>query len=107
MRLSNGLRKSCDAVLPWSVENDFLRVVGLKALVKMSAPGRVYLGELVGVDHCVMQCLLPIWLSQGSAPSLASRDTSFVSRDTIDPGAFDEGVDHPRGMVTWGWVERG
>ena len=100
MRLANGLRKSCDAVLPWSVENDFLRVVGVKALVKMSAPGRVYLGELVCVDHCVMQCLLPIWLSQESVPSLASRDTG-------DPGAFDEGVNHLRGMITWGWVERG
>ncbi len=107
MRLTNGLRQSCDAVLPWSVENDFLHVVGVKTLVKMSAPGRVYLGELVGVDHCVMQCLLPIWLSQGSTPSLASRDTSFVREDAIDPRAFDEGVDRPRGMVTWGWAERG
>jgi hypothetical protein len=58
MRLANGFSKSCEPVLPWGVEHDFLRVAGLKALVEMSTPGGVDLRELSVVDYSVRQCLL-------------------------------------------------
>lgn len=80
MRLANGLRKSCYPVLPWSVENDFLHVVGLKALVEMSAPGGVYLVGLTRIDYSVRQGLLSLWFSQGDALPLVCPDTLCVRR---------------------------
>jgi len=107
MRLADGLGKSCYSVSPWSLENDFLRVVGLNALVEMSAPSGVYLRELSGVDYGVRQYLLFLWFGQEGALSLTSPNTLCVRRYKIDPRAFNQGGDRSHGMTMLGWSECG
>ncbi|MFO0777118.1 hypothetical protein ACYX34_04125 [Nitrospira sp. CMX1] len=100
MHLTNGVNKASDAVLPWGVENDFLRKVSLKILMETSAPARVYFGELSGVDYCMRQCLLSLWLSQGVRVSRASLTTLCVRWCKLDPRTFDQRVDRSHGMTT-------
>jgi hypothetical protein len=105
MGLTNGVGKSCDSVSPWSVENNSFREVGLEVLVEMIAPGGVYLGKSLCVDPSVRQCLLFLWLSQGSELLLANRDTAFARSYKIDPRSFDQAVNRSRGMATAVWLE--